>query len=83
MTSWLREHPGRVIKMYYIEQIFGKAYNQAVILSNSINGFKTFRIYPSNSNIFIDEQFAPSLTSNIGINPIESIIIKSLPIVKH
>lgn len=51
-STWLRHHPGQVIKLSNISEISG--------------------LYSFNSNIFNDDQFSPSLTTDIKIDIEES-----------
>ncbi|KAJ3655327.1 hypothetical protein Zmor_014462 [Zophobas morio] len=61
---WLRNNPGKVITLYEIGQLFGRAYQRAATLQTACNGFKNTGIYPYNPNIFPEDLFKPSETTN-------------------
>lgn len=61
---WLRNHPGRPITIRQVGRLFGNAYLKAATPKNALSGFEKTGIYPLNPNIFPDEAFAPSETTN-------------------
>lgn len=61
---WLRNHPGRQITIRQVGQLFGKAYLKATTPRNAISGFANTGIWPLNPNIFPDDAFAASETTN-------------------
>lgn len=62
--TWLRNHPGRVITVAEVGGLFGLAYIRAATTQNAISGFKNTGIYPMNPDIFPEELFEPSETTN-------------------
>lgn len=67
-TGWLRSHPGRVISMNQISEIFGQAYLQAATMTTAINSFRKCGIWPYNSNNFTDADFLAAETTNIPLD---------------
>lgn len=62
--EWMRNHPGRVITIYDISHIIGKAFPIAMTISNIINGFKKTGVCPYNPSIFKEEDFLPSYVTD-------------------
>ena len=62
--AWLRNNPGKIITLYEIGQLFGNAYQKTATVQTSCNGFKNTGICPYNPNIFPDDLFKPSETTN-------------------
>ncbi|XP_051158509.1 uncharacterized protein LOC127279895 [Leptopilina boulardi] len=60
VQKWLRIHPNRVVSMFEIFSIFGKAFEAAATLGTAKNGFEKTGIWPFNRNLFTDADFAPS-----------------------
>lgn len=60
MDGWMRSNPGKCLTIYNILSIVKEAWPKATILSNIIQGFEVFGIYPFNQQIFIEADFAPS-----------------------
>lgn len=67
-TNWLRCHPGRVLTMFQISEIFGQAYLQAATMTRALNGFKKCGIWPYNQDNFTDVDFLAAETTNIPLN---------------
>ncbi|XP_025829864.1 uncharacterized protein LOC112904326 [Agrilus planipennis] len=67
VTGWLRSHPGRVVTVFQISEIFGNAYLQAATMSTAINAFRKCGIWPYNLNNFTDADFISAETTNINI----------------
>lgn len=65
VTGWLRSHPGRVVTVFQISEIFGNAYVQAATMSTAINSFRKCGIWPYNQNNFTDADFISAETTNI------------------
>jgi hypothetical protein len=61
--TWLRNHPGRIITMYQVGEIFGAAYLRAATVKTAVKAFETTGISPCNRHIFDDSDFAPSSTT--------------------
>lgn len=72
-TAWLRSNPGRVISMFQISEIFGKAFIKAATMSTAINGFRKCGIWPFNSENFSDADFLAAETTNIIITEEEQV----------
>lgn len=66
-SNWLRSHPGRVITMFQISEIFGQAYMQAATMSTAVNGFRKCGIWPYNQDNFSDVDFIAAETTNIPL----------------
>lgn len=66
ITAWLRSNPGMgVVTVRQIAEIFGKAFIQASSMSTAVNGFKKCGIWPYDSSVFSENDFAASLTTDI------------------
>jgi len=63
VQNWLRSHPGRVVTMYQIAELFGAAYMRAATLHTAVSGFLKTGIFPVNRNIFTDADFEASMTT--------------------
>lgn len=61
---WLKANPGKVITLYNIGALFGKAYRRAATLHNGLSGFEKTGIFPFNPNIFPDWKYKPSCTTD-------------------
>ena len=57
LEKWLT-HPGRVVTVFQISQIFNESYMQACTPLNAINGFKKTGIFPYDPDVFTDIDFA-------------------------
>lgn len=66
-SNWLRSHPGRVITVFQISEIFGEAYVQAATMSTTISGWRKCEIWLFNQNRFKDSDFIAAETTNIPI----------------
>lgn len=65
ITSWLKQNPGRVVTVYQIGELFGRAYMRAAVVETAVNGFRKTGLFPVNRNIFREEEFvAESLNAN-------------------
>lgn len=76
--DFLVSNPGICINITHIPKLFGTAYLKVTNLQTAVNAFRVTGIEPFDSNIFRDEDFQPSLTTNIQnveLNTIE----ESLP----
>ena len=58
LRIWLRAHPGGLVTIYQISELFGKAYLQAATTKTAVNGFRATGIWPFNSTLFTDVNFA-------------------------
>ena len=59
-NGYMNNHPGCTISIHNIAELVGKAYPGAFTPRNITAGFKVSGIFPFDSNIFNDEEFAPS-----------------------
>lgn len=65
VTGWLRSHPGRLVTVFQISEIFGNAYVQTATMSTAINAFRKCGIWLYNLNNFTDADFISAETTNI------------------
>ncbi|XP_072400901.1 uncharacterized protein [Diabrotica undecimpunctata] len=59
--DFLISNPGRLITLYDIATLFGKAYLKAATVSNALSGFRTTGIHPVDSQVFDILDFEASL----------------------
>jgi len=52
IEKWLRSHPGRVVAVYHIGELFGNANKRAVTGEMAANGFRATGLFPCDKNIF-------------------------------
>ncbi|KAJ4425926.1 hypothetical protein ANN_27552 [Periplaneta americana] len=57
IETWNRNHPGRVVTVYQIAELFGKAYLRAATGEAATNGFRKAGLFPCNRNIFGSQDF--------------------------
>ncbi|XP_025829080.1 uncharacterized protein LOC112904074 [Agrilus planipennis] len=60
-SSWLRSNPGAVIKQGNVAELLGKAYPRSVRMDIAQNGFRATGLWPSDRNIFTEEDFVSSM----------------------
>lgn len=72
VKTWLRNHPGHPVTIAAVGGLFGLAYIRAATTQNAMSGFKNTGICPLNPEIFPDELFEPSETTNREIVDIEN-----------
>ena len=70
VAVYLRKNPGRVVTIYQIAELFGKAYLKASTPLNAVNGWSQAGLHPINRFIFSDNDFAPSLPTDME-EPVE------------
>lgn len=58
LEKWLINHPGSVVTVFQISQIFNESYMQACTPLNAINGFKKTGIFPYDPDVFTNIDFA-------------------------
>ena len=68
VTTWLRNHPGRIVSEGDIAELFAIAYGRAATTANACSGFQATGINPFNANLFSDEDFVASEVTNISLN---------------
>jgi hypothetical protein len=52
IEKWLRSHPGRVVSVYQIGELFGHAYMRAATGEIEANGFRATGLFTCDKNIF-------------------------------
>jgi hypothetical protein len=57
IKCWLHAHPGWVVTIYQVGELFGCAYMRAATAENAASGFRKAGPYPCNSNIFRPHEF--------------------------
>ena len=62
---WQRNNPGKTINLRCIGSIFGNAHSRAATPTTAINGFKVSGNVPLNPFVFLEEEFNPSLATEI------------------
>lgn len=67
IDDFLKEHPGKVVTMNELSELFGKAYMKTTNATVAVNGFAKTGIVPLNRNIFSDDLFAPADVTDIDI----------------
>lgn len=72
VTAWLRSNPGLVVTIRQVAEVFGNAFVQAATMSTAVNGFHKCGIWPYNPNVFSETDFAPSLTTEIQLNDVQT-----------
>ncbi|KAH9630861.1 hypothetical protein HF086_014602 [Spodoptera exigua] len=65
VSTWLKNHPGRVVTHFQIGAILNKAYGKAATIQIAVNGFQKTGLWPVDPNIFPDYLFEPAETTNI------------------
>jgi hypothetical protein len=55
--KWLRSHPGWVVTVYQIGELFGNPYNRAATGETAANGFRATGHFPCDKNIFRPYEF--------------------------
>ena len=65
VRKWLRCNPGKVVTLGNISSLFGAAFIHAATMKTSIKGFEATGIWPPNNNVFSDEDFLPSIVTDI------------------
>ncbi|GFR78800.1 transposase [Elysia marginata] len=64
MDNWLRKNPGKTAIIYDIPEIANEAHSQAFTPRTISAGFMSTGIYPYNSELFTEVDFAPSEVTN-------------------
>lgn len=69
-SSWMRNHPGSVIKQANIAKILGEAYPRTVCMDKGIHGFESCGLWPCNRFKIRDEEYV-TLGENVDKEPAE------------
>jgi hypothetical protein len=64
VEKWLRNHPGRVVTMFQVGELFGNAFMRAATVQTAVNAFKKTGIFPVDRHVFGDSDYAPSMTTD-------------------
>ena len=64
MDNWLRTNPGKTVTIYDIPEITNEAYTQTFTARNITADFQSTGIYPYNSELFTEVDFAPSIVTD-------------------
>jgi DDE superfamily endonuclease len=74
VERWLLNHPGRVVTVQNLPELFGAAYLKAASALTAVNGFRKTGIWPINRHIFSDADFSAALPTDrpIPLHPEES-----------
>lgn len=63
--KWLSHHPGRVIGQTEVAHLVNEAFQKVASLSNAVSGFKVSGIWPLDTDIFSDEDFAAAFVTDM------------------
>ena len=69
IEKWLRSHPGRVVTVYQISEIFRNAYKRAATGEIAANEFRATGLFPCDKNIFRPYDF-PLFSENKDAVPV-------------
>lgn len=72
MDDWMRTHPGKAASIYEISQISALAFTKSMTPENIMSGFRCTGIYPLNSLIFADHEFAPASVTDQPLEDVEA-----------
>ncbi|XP_068907656.1 uncharacterized protein [Tenebrio molitor] len=61
---WMKNNPGKIVTLYNVSYLFGKAYRFSATMNNALSGFEKTGIWPFNPNIFPDWAFQPAATTD-------------------
>lgn len=67
--SWMMRHPGKPISIHEVGELLGQAFDKSMTPVNIKSGFRKTGIFPFDRNIFTDEHFMPSETTNRPLKP--------------
>lgn len=69
-TTWMRNHPGSVIKQTNIAEILGMSYPRAVCMETAIHGFESCGLWPCNRLKIRDEEYVVLSDNPVAISSI-------------
>jgi len=72
--KWLRSHPGRVVTVYQIGELFGNAYKRAATGEIAAKGFRATGLFPCDRNIFRPHDF-PLASEDIQTDPVNHLAL--------
>lgn len=73
--KWMTMNPGKIITIYEVAALFGKAYTRTASIEKAEKSFAATGIWPYNPQVFSDTDFAPaSVTDSFPIENAEIII---------
>lgn len=76
-NTYLRNNPGRVITIYNVAELFGKAYLKAATPLNAMSAFKKTGIFPIDRHVFTEEMFAAALPTDFPLPAASTQIIET------
>ena len=62
--SWMLQNPGRTLTIYQLAQLGGSAFIKAATPENICSGFRVSGIWPLNPDVFDNDEYLPSNTSD-------------------
>lgn len=65
VRKWLRCNPGKVVTLGNISSLFGAAFIHATNMKTAMKCFEVTGIWPPNNNVLSDEDFLPSMVTDI------------------
>eukprot|EP00102_Acyrthosiphon_pisum_P013286 XP_008182808.1 PREDICTED: uncharacterized protein LOC103309352 [Acyrthosiphon pisum] len=72
MDQWMTMNPGKRMTIYDIPQIKAGSLPDTTSPRNITSGFKVSGIYPFNPNVFREDEFAPSLVTDLEMQTFET-----------
>ena len=81
VEKWLRHNPGKVVTIYQVAELFGQAYIRAATSLTAVNGFRKTGIFPVNSDVFQDQDFAPAETTHVPMHAADDIVDAASPVI--
>lgn len=65
--KWMQSHPGRVITINQIGELYGAAFMKAASVETAVNAFRKTGIFPLDSNVFPEWMFQPAETTEMPV----------------
>ena len=62
--TWMRNNPGKTTTIFDLPGILRKTWPQSAVSGKIVKGFEVTDIYPFNTNIFTDVEYAPSFATD-------------------
>ncbi|KAK7575698.1 hypothetical protein V9T40_012018 [Parthenolecanium corni] len=76
--KWMELHPGQTMKLADLPELISYAHLHAMTPSNILSGFRKTGIFPFNRDIFTEDDYSPSNTTDRS-NPETEILCDELP----